>query len=57
MNYSHKVVVSEDSEEEFNKTFKYELKCNDDLKVVDVDFEFRDENPLFNKFTAIIYFI
>ena len=56
MNYSYKVCVSEDSEEEFNSKFKYELKCNDDLKVVDVDFEFRVENPLFNRYTATIYF-
>lgn len=57
MNYSYKVVVSEDSEEGFNSKFNYELKCNDDLKVVNVIFEFREENPLFNKFTATIYFI
>lgn len=56
MNYSYKVVVSDDSEEEFNKTFKHILKCNDDLKIVDIYFEFRDENPLFNRYTATIYF-
>lgn len=56
MNYSYKVCVSEDSEEEFNSKFKYVLKFNDDVKVVDVDFEFREENSFFNRYTATIYF-
>ena len=56
MKWTYKTVVSEDTEDEFNNSVNYMLDCNSDLQLVKIEFEFREENNLFNKYTATLYF-